>query len=157
MLGTRTIFNLLGPLTNPANTKNQLLGVYEEKLVKIEKSMDSLEEINQKVTLQEKNQANINEKLSTFETMLKRPNVGQSVQSIDSKLEAIHKYMRKGVQNLSPDETKALTVSDDTQAGYYAPPEYMNEIIKTLTEISPVRSIATVSYTHLTLPTKRIV
>lgn len=35
MLGTRTIFNLLGPLTNPANTKNQLLGVYEEKLVKI--------------------------------------------------------------------------------------------------------------------------
>tara|TARA_Y100001970_G_scaffold252961_1_gene327206 strand:- start:915 stop:1916 length:1002 start_codon:yes stop_codon:yes gene_type:complete len=30
-LGTRTIFNLLGPLTNPANTKNQLLGVYNEK------------------------------------------------------------------------------------------------------------------------------
>jgi len=30
-LGTRTIFNLLGPLTNPANAKNQLLGVYEKK------------------------------------------------------------------------------------------------------------------------------
>ena len=29
-LGTRTIFNLLGPLTNPANTKNQLLGVYDK-------------------------------------------------------------------------------------------------------------------------------
>ena len=33
-LGTRTIFNLLGPLTNPANAKNQLLGVYEKKLVR---------------------------------------------------------------------------------------------------------------------------
>ncbi len=30
-LGTRTIFNLLGPLTNPANATNQLLGVYDKK------------------------------------------------------------------------------------------------------------------------------
>ncbi len=35
LLGTRTIFNLLGPLTNPANTKKQLLGVYDKKWVNI--------------------------------------------------------------------------------------------------------------------------
>ena len=34
-LGTRTIFNLLGPLTNPANTKRQLLGVYNKKWINI--------------------------------------------------------------------------------------------------------------------------
>ena len=34
-LGARTIFNLLGPLTNPANTKRQLLGVYDKKWVNI--------------------------------------------------------------------------------------------------------------------------
>ena len=34
-LGTRTIFNLLGPLTNPASAKNQLLGVFDNKWVKI--------------------------------------------------------------------------------------------------------------------------
>jgi len=34
-LETRTIFNLLGPLTNPANAKKQLLGVYDKKWVKI--------------------------------------------------------------------------------------------------------------------------
>ncbi len=34
-LGTRTIFNLLGPLTNPANTKKQLLGVYSKELVNL--------------------------------------------------------------------------------------------------------------------------
>jgi len=32
-LGTRTIFNLLGPLSNPAQTKRQLVGVFAEKWV----------------------------------------------------------------------------------------------------------------------------
>jgi len=30
-LGTRTTFNLLGPLLNPANTKRQLIGVFDKK------------------------------------------------------------------------------------------------------------------------------
>ena len=34
-LGVRTIFNLLGPLTNPANSKHQLIGVYDKKWVKV--------------------------------------------------------------------------------------------------------------------------
>lgn len=33
-LGVRTIFNLLGPLTNPAGTPRQLLGVFSEEWVK---------------------------------------------------------------------------------------------------------------------------
>lgn len=33
-MGVRTIFNILGPLANPAGAKMQLMGVYDEKLVK---------------------------------------------------------------------------------------------------------------------------
>ncbi|WP_321529039.1 anthranilate phosphoribosyltransferase [Sedimenticola selenatireducens] len=32
-MGTRTIFNVLGPLTNPAGVPNQLLGVFSEELL----------------------------------------------------------------------------------------------------------------------------
>lgn len=32
-LGIRTVFNILGPLTNPASPKRQLLGVYDDSLV----------------------------------------------------------------------------------------------------------------------------
>ncbi len=35
-LGVRTIFNILGPLTNPANAANQLLGVFHPDLVGIQ-------------------------------------------------------------------------------------------------------------------------
>ncbi|MDP3779738.1 MAG: anthranilate phosphoribosyltransferase, partial [Nitrosopumilaceae archaeon] len=33
MIGTRTAFNLLGPLCNPANVKNQLIGVFSENFL----------------------------------------------------------------------------------------------------------------------------
>ena len=34
-LGVRTIFNILGPLTNPAGAKSQLMGVFDQKLVSV--------------------------------------------------------------------------------------------------------------------------
>ena len=34
-LGVRTIFNVLGPLTNPAGARRQLIGVYDDHLVAV--------------------------------------------------------------------------------------------------------------------------
>ncbi|HTY12731.1 MAG TPA: anthranilate phosphoribosyltransferase [Candidatus Omnitrophota bacterium] len=34
-IGIRTIFNILGPLTNPAGAQNQILGVYSERLTEV--------------------------------------------------------------------------------------------------------------------------
>lgn len=42
-LGFRTIFNILGPLANPANTKRQLIGVFDKKwLVPLAQSLKKL-------------------------------------------------------------------------------------------------------------------
>lgn len=76
-LGVRTIFNILGPLSSPANANLQLLGVYDEKLVEpmarvlanlgVKRAMvvhghDGLDEVSlsAKTTVCEVNQGQIN-------------------------------------------------------------------------------------------------
>lgn len=52
-------------------------------------------------------------------------------------------YLRKGQQ--TPDvELKTLIVANDVSAGYLAPAEVSSEIIKDITEVSPIRQYASV-------------
>ena len=119
----------------------------DDKIANIEAKLDSLEEINQKVTKAELSQDNIKEQVEQLETVMKRPNSGFETKQIDETCEAFTKFVRKGIENLEPDEKKALTVSNDSTGGYLAPPEYVRELLKTVTEISPIRSIARVRST----------
>lgn len=45
-LGTRTVFNILGPLTNPANADAQVVGVYDPELVSLLAEVLSLMEVD---------------------------------------------------------------------------------------------------------------
>lgn len=119
----------------------------DEKMAKIESKLDAFEDISQKLNQAEKNAENIKEQVSKLETVLKRPNSGMDTKSIDDRVAAFDAYCRKGVENLDPAEKKALTVSNDSTGGYLAPPEYVRELLKTVTEISPIRSIARVRST----------
>jgi HK97 family phage major capsid protein len=69
------------------------------------------------------------------------------VTKVDEQKAAFENYLRKGKDNVSPDELKVLTASTDTAGGYLAPPEYVRELTKTIIEISPIRSIARVRST----------
>lgn len=60
------------------------------------------------------------------------------------EVKAFKKFLRGGRETLSPEELKVLTVSNDPQAGYLAPPETAREIIKGVTAYSPLREIAKV-------------
>jgi len=119
----------------------------DEKLEKIEAKLDSYEDLNQKITVAEQNATDVKGQIDKLETVLKRPNSGFDTKSIDESLQTFDAYCRKGFDALSDAEKKALTVSNDSTGGYLAPPEYVRELLKTVTEISPIRSIARVRST----------
>ena len=121
----------------------------EEKLKKLDDTMDQYEDIKSRVETQASEQKSFNEKLETFEKMVKRPNVGATTEEIDMSIKSFNKFLRKGKEKMEPDEIKALSISDNTQGGFLAPIEYVNELIKTVTEISPLRTIARVRQTTL--------
>lgn len=60
---------------------------------------------------------------------------------------AYDKYLREGKRGLSPDERKVLATSDDTGAGYLAPPAFSAEVIRDIVEMSPIRELAEVRST----------
>ena len=119
----------------------------DEKLAKLEAKMDSYEDINQKLTTAEANAENIKSQIEKLETVIRRPNSGFDTKQVDEYVNAFDTYCRKGLEGLAPEERKALTVSNDSTGGYLAPPEYVRELIKDVTEISPIRSIARIRST----------
>ncbi len=122
--------------------------VTAEQLVKIEKTLDTFEDLNQRLTLQEQRVKDDGEQLDRIETALDR--VGKGAEKEAKKNEAketFELWCRKGEKGLTPEQLKVLTIADDTTGGYLAPSEYVQEIIKGIVEFSPVRSIARVRTT----------
>ena len=119
----------------------------EGKLSAIETEMAKYDDLNNQIAAQKAKDEQIEEKLSSIETMLKRPSAQMDTKSIDEKMEIFDKWVRKGDDALNDIEKKALTVGTAATAGNYAPAEYVEELVKVITEISPVRSVARVRQT----------
>jgi HK97 family phage major capsid protein len=118
--------------------------IVEEKLSKIEADLDKFSDME---VSQKKANDQAKAQLDRLETIVSRPEFGKGspVESMQTKV--FDKWLRKGKDSLSPEEVKVLTVSNDNTAGYLAPPEYVREIIKGVTEFSPIRTIARVRST----------
>ena len=127
--------------------KGEAIGDLEAKLDRMESALSGMEDVKSSLEKQEAKTDLINESVEKIETVLKRPESGMDTKQIDEYASAWGVYLRKGKDGLSPDEVKALTVSNDTTGGYLAPPEYVRELLKEVTEISPIRSIARIRST----------
>ena len=66
----------------------------EAKLSEIEKDLDKLEDVNQALTKQAQAQDEVKEQVDRIETMLKRPELGLTTQSIDETKAVFDKYLR---------------------------------------------------------------
>lgn len=86
-----------------------------------------------------------NDRIAALETRLNRPGTQQETTDQPSdEVRAFGLYLRRGDAGLSEVERRALTVGNDTSAGFLAPETYGNEILKSLAEYSPIRNYAKV-------------
>lgn len=120
----------------------------EGKITAIEAEMDKFGDVNNQIAAQKAKDEQIEEKLASIETMLKRPTSGIEAKDVDFGMKAFDAFVRGN--ELDEDEKKALSLSGTsptTDTSAYAPAEYVAELVKTITEISPVRSVARVRST----------
>jgi len=118
--------------------------ILQEKVDKMSDDIAKLAEVKQAHEIQQKNLEEATAKIESLETILARPNASKSA-DVDMQTKAFGNWLRKG--EVDEMEKKALYESDDTLGGFYAPTEYVADLIKSVTEISPIRSIARVRQT----------
>ena len=125
-------------------SKGQADPLLQEKVDKMSEDIAKMAEVKQAHELQAKNLEDANAKIDQLETRLARPNASNT-EEISVQMKAFKEWIRKG--EVDPEEKKALYESDDTLGGFYAPSEYVADLIKGVTEISPIRSIARIRQT----------
>ena len=119
--------------------------ILQEKVDKLADEVATKVELKQEAELRDQAFEDAKERLDAMESKLARPESGLETKEVDVQMKAFSKWLRKG--ELDPDETKALYESDDTLGGFYCPTEYVAELIKAVTEFSPMRSIVRVRST----------
>lgn len=137
----------------------------EEKVAKLSETLDSYEDLNQKLTAIGSEAKAARESSDRAEVALARIPATASHRNAELKsivnqwARAVVNAHTKGVANLSEGEqkvladvaaeAKSLNVSTDTAGGYLAPKEYVAEIIKNVIEFSPIRTLARVRPTAM--------
>lgn len=138
--------------------------VVRDKLDRIEKTLNQYENLNQKLTQAELAAKNAAETAADVATKVNRMGAGKSGDSADEVKQRANDWMRavvravaRGEMSLSSEERKSLdgvasemktmALAPDTLGGYLAPTEYVREIIKGVTEITPFRAVARIRQT----------
>lgn len=89
------------------------------------------------------NMAKLTARLDKLEAKANRPIAANDNEPSEGRA-AFASFLRYGIERMPADEVKALTVANDTNGGFLAPEEFGNELIKLLTEYSPLRQYARV-------------
>ncbi len=120
----------------------------QEKLAKIEKELNRFDEIKAEM---DKRAAADKARADAIEAKLNRMELGgaggEGAKKGEEAKAAFMAAIRGGAEKLSADERKALSLSNDTTGGLFAPAEFVNDIIKAVVLVSPMRSLVTVRTT----------
>lgn len=122
-------------------------------MAKIEKCQNFLDaqeiknqELQKEINLKNQSIEDLNSKMNSLEADLKRGvfNSAEEKQAKTQELKAFETYLRKANQFISTEELKYLRTDVDSEGGYLVPSVVAGDIIKKITEISNIRSVATV-------------
>jgi len=138
--------SLVKELRETIESKNADSAEAKAKIEKINKVLDEQEDANQKLVAQfaetKKKEQEIEEKYKDLERQLYMSNNTMSREQKSAEMKAFETFMKKGKNSIGDDERKYLRTDSNIDGGFLAPPEYVQEIIKPITEISPIRAMA---------------
>lgn len=123
-------------------------GVKPEALEAINVKIDKFEEKNQQALAERKALENANrdltEKITALDKLISKQSSGSDKKDYKESAEykALNNLVRKGVENLNPEEQKALRTDVGSDGGFLVPETLANVILKQIEEISPVRAFA---------------
>lgn len=104
------------------------------------KNQAKLKEIQEKANKAEE----LENRINSLEADLKRGLSGEAKEAKTQELKAFEAYTRKASQFLGAEELKYLRTDVDSEGGYLIPSILEGEVIKKVTEISNLRTVATV-------------
>lgn len=131
--------------------KGSLTGESKAKIEKCEKFLDEQEsknqELNTKLSLTEQKQKDIEDEIKELQKQLSEPRATMTEkkqEELENQMKSFEKAMRKGLDSLSEAECKYLRTDKNEEGGFLVPDSVDSQIIKNITEISPIRSLARV-------------
>lgn len=123
----------------------------------LEKQEKASQELSNQLAEKKKAEDELKERIDGLELELSRKGAAGENYKDKAEYKAMQLYVQKGVEALSMEQKATLRTDIATQGGYLTMPEMDNMIIKKITEVSPMRSVArvrTVGNKTLSIPTR---
>lgn len=125
----------------PVETRND-----DDNPADLEAAIAAVNEIRTNVTARLAGIDEITARLDEIEARAQRPG-NEDHDEPSAETRAFGDYLRRGDAAVTTETRAIMQVSSDPQGGYLAPKEFSSEFVRELTEISPVRQVASIRST----------
>jgi len=123
----------------------------KEAIAQAESKLDAIEEKNQEINkaaeLAKAEQAEMKEALENVEKRMMRMKTAE-LNEDSEEVKACRHFIAHGKSGMTPEHLKLLRTDSSPDGGVFAVPEITQEVLKDITEVSPMRSIARVMTTN---------
>lgn len=117
----------------------------DDSAVEVKTALDALTADVKKATAPV---ADIAKRLDAVEAKLARPNINTKTADADDakalEAKALNSFLRGGAGSLNDDERKSLSIGSPSTGGYVTAPVFSTTVVEKLTQITPMRSVASV-------------